>query len=138
MKNKTVYIVCLLVLASFIALFFLLGNKTKTAKHIAKQALSKEKQTSNGALLFNQYCGSCHLHPNPKHLTKTVWQSEVLPIMAIKMGLVNDKYDRKITEEEKDIEQANHLIPEKPMLTKEDFEVITSYITDQAPDTASH
>ncbi|MBC7508483.1 MAG: VCBS repeat-containing protein [Ferruginibacter sp.] len=98
---------------------------------------SNPNDASKGALLFTQYCGSCHLHPDPKHLTKTVWQNQVLPIMAIKMGLIDDSYDRKITEEEKRIEKENHLIPEQPMISKKDFEAITSYIVSESPDSVT-
>lgn len=128
MKNKTLYIICLLVLTFGIGLVAVWRSKSSN-----KLAIKKE-QASNGGLLFNQYCGGCHLHPDPKHLTKKVWQYQVLPIMAMKMGLADDNYDRNISEEEKEIEKQHHLIPLQPMVSRHDFEAITSYIIRQAPD----
>jgi len=137
MKIKSPYIIYLLLIAFSIGLWFIWkSGKTKSGS-IGKQQASKSHNLQKGQLLFNNYCGSCHLHPEPKHLTKKVWQNQVLPIMAIKMGLVDDAYDRKISEEERLIEKANHLIPEKPMIGKEDFEAITSFIIDRAPDSVA-
>jgi hypothetical protein len=57
--------------------------------------------------------------------------------MTLKMGLEDVTKDGEICEEGKLIEKPNHLIPEKPILSKEEFAAITSYIVALAPDTRS-
>jgi len=63
-----------------------------------------------GETLFTAYCQGYHLLPDPKRLPKQVWETSILPLKAIRMGLKNQPYDRQITPEEKAIEDANHLI----------------------------
>ncbi|HVG14707.1 MAG TPA: hypothetical protein VM935_07095, partial [Chitinophagaceae bacterium] len=134
MKVKSQYIICLLLVALGLGLFSLWESRGEDVNGTIKPAAITTKEPGQGALLFNKNCGSCHLHPEPKHLTKKVWQNGVLPIMAIKMGLVDDTYDRQISEEEKAIEDANHLIPGKPIISKENFKALSKYIIDRAPD----
>ena len=135
MKIKNRYTIYLLIIAFCIGIWVVLRSRNKNSTSLGRQEVNKTDSLQKGLLLFNNYCGSCHLPPEPKHLTKRVWQKQVLPIMAIKMGLVDDTYDRKISEEERQIEKAKHLIPEKPMIGKENFEAITSFILNQAPET---
>ena len=137
MKLKSRYIIYLLLVAFSLGLWYIWKSGNKNSAGIGKQPVSKSHNLQKGQLLFNDYCASCHLLPEPKHLTKKVWQNHVLPVMAIKMGLVDDTYDRKISGEELLIEKANHLIPEKPMIGSEDFQAITSFIINQAPDSVA-
>jgi mono/diheme cytochrome c family protein len=136
MKRKQLYIICLVVLAVGTGIFVVGRSNTKNSRQLIGSA-DKKEETANGALLFTQYCGSCHLRPEPKHLPKNVWKDQVLPIMALKMGLADDNYDRNISEEEKLIEKEKHLIPEQPMISRENFEAITAYIVNQAPDSVT-
>lgn len=88
-----------------------------------------------GETLFTSNCQGCHLLPDPKRLPKPIWETSILPLMAIRMGLKNQAYERQITPEEKMIEDANHLIPEKPMIAEADYKLITQYVLYTAPDT---
>ena len=135
MKVKGRYIIYLILLALCTGMFFLFQNSKKDSGGLSKLPADHTAEAAGGAQLFNQYCGSCHLTPDPKHLTKNVWQKQVLPIMAVKMGLIDSIYDRKISKEERLIEKENHLIPEHPMISRKDFEAVSSYIVSQAPDT---
>jgi hypothetical protein len=49
------------------------------------------------------------------------------------MGLKNKDYERGISEAEKAIEAAHRYIPNQPLVSKETFDAITSFIVDQAP-----
>lgn len=48
-------------------------------------ACVSEKEPA-GKALATQYCQSCHLLPEPSTLTKTIWEANVLPLMAARMG----------------------------------------------------
>ena len=91
-----------------------------------------------GEKLFTTNCQGCHLLPDPNRLPKQVWEATILPLMAIRMGLKNQPYDRQITPEEKAIEDANHLIPDKPMVAEADYELIKQYVLYTAPDTLAY
>lgn len=91
-----------------------------------------------GEKLFTTYCQGCHLLPDPKRLPKEVWEKNILPLMAIRMGLKNQDYHRRITTEEKAIEDANHLIPENPIIAEADYEDIKKYVLYTAPDTLAY
>jgi len=35
---------------------------------------------------YATYCGSCHLPPDPAHMTKSIWKNKILPDMASRLG----------------------------------------------------
>ncbi|MGB3146002.1 MAG: hypothetical protein WBB24_18035, partial [Maribacter sp.] len=49
--------------------------------------LKEEGQSSHLSNAYQQYCGSCHLLPDPSNITKEVWKNGVLPEMAKRMSL---------------------------------------------------
>ncbi|MEP7230210.1 MAG: VCBS repeat-containing protein [Ginsengibacter sp.] len=128
---KKRYIVLLFLAASLAGYFSCTSSADKNkGNHIDDMASVKKGET-----LFTNYCQSCHLLPDPKRLPKEVWETNILPLMAIRMGLKNQTYERQITQEEKAIEDANHLIPEKPIIADADYELIKQYVLYAAPDT---
>lgn len=108
------------------------ADKNKVNHKVDMAAVEK------GETLFISYCQGCHLLPDPKRLPKEVWETSILPLMAIRMGLKNQSYERQITPEEKVIEDANHLIPEKPIVSEADYELIKQYVLNAAPDTLAY
>lgn len=89
-----------------------------------------------GKQLFKTYCRMCHMAPDPKSLTKQIWQSHVLPVMASRMGIIYPGFDplRGLTDEEKIVVRKNHIIPDQPFLEQDKWNKIANYIIDLAPD----
>lgn len=73
--------------------------------------------------------------PDPKRLPKEIWKSRILPIMALKMGLQDENYERVISAEEREVERANNINLQTPIISKEDFKQIEQYIESNSPDT---
>jgi hypothetical protein len=95
--------------------------------------------SDDGKMLFMRYCTTCHMEPDPASLTKDIWRSHVLPIMASRMGIIYPNYDplRGLTDEERLIVKKNHIIPDEPILTNEEYGKIVNYILNIAPDSVS-
>lgn len=93
-------------------------------------------QVDEGKLLFIRHCGVCHMQADPASLTKEVWQNHVLPIMGARMGIIYPGYDplRGLSEEERAIVNKNHLIPEQPVISIEDWAKLVNYVINNAPD----
>jgi mono/diheme cytochrome c family protein len=132
LKKVSLFLLALLLVAAGVYLF----RKRETKQSAPAVAKTKEAAVaSNGKALFTTYCAACHLLPQPQNLTKKVWKDGVLPMMAIRMGLQDEQYERSISAEEKAVEEKNKLIPKTPMLSNEAFGEIRDYIISQAPDT---
>ncbi|MBB6109326.1 Repeat domain-containing protein [Mucilaginibacter lappiensis] len=102
----------------------------------AKKSPSRD---DDGKILFTRYCTNCHMAPDPASLTKEIWQNHVLPIMASRMGIIYPNYDplRGLSDEEREIVKKNHIIPDEPILTNEEYGKIVNYILSNAPDSVS-
>ncbi|MEZ2335777.1 FG-GAP repeat domain-containing protein [Mucilaginibacter sp. RCC_168] len=96
-------------------------------------------KNDDGKLLFTRYCTTCHMEPDPASLTKEIWQNHVLPTMASRMGIIYPNYDplRGLSDEEREIVKKNHIIPDEPTLTNEEYGKIINYILSNAPDSVS-
>jgi mono/diheme cytochrome c family protein len=135
LKKVSLFLLALLLVAAGVYLF----RKRETKQSAPAVAKTKEAAVaSNGKALFATYCAACHLLPQPQNLTKKVWKDGVLPMMAIRMGLQDEQYERSISAEEKAVEEKNNLIPKTPMLSNEAFGEIRDYIISQAPDTIAY
>src|ERR1041385_5482609 len=49
---------------------------------------------SPGRVLSKQYCGACHVFPEPDLLDKKTWREQTLRRMKIRMGLSPAEIDR--------------------------------------------
>jgi mono/diheme cytochrome c family protein len=134
-KKVLLFLIVLLLVAAGVYLFHKRGVK-QPAPAVAKT--NKAAIASDGKALFTTYCATCHLLPQPQNLTKRLWEGGVLPMMAIRMGLQHEQYERHISAEEKAVEEKNNLIPKTPMLSNEAFGKIRDYIISQAPDTIAY
>ncbi|AMR33590.1 hypothetical protein A0256_20250 [Mucilaginibacter sp. PAMC 26640] len=76
--------------------------------------------------------------PGPETLTKEIWKNHVLPIMASRMGIIYPNYDplRGLSDAERAIVNKNNIIPERPMISQEDWKKIETYVIANAPDTS--
>lgn len=88
------------------------------------------------AATYKTYCGGCHNLPDPAQLTKGVWERLVLPEMGARLGVKIKGYDpyRRVDMNEKMLLQSNNVYPEKPMISDSDWEAVTKYILENAPD----
>jgi len=128
MRYRSVILVCAFSLTAAISL-----NAFTTKVRPVK------KHADDGKALFTEYCALCHMLPEPASLTKEIWRSHVLPVMASRMGIIYPNYDplRGLSEEEKAIVKKNNIIPETPMLTDEQWGKIVQYVLKNAPDSVT-
>lgn len=103
-----------------------------TIKHENNARLSVD----DGRALFLRYCTLCHLAPDPASLTKTIWESHVLPVMASRMGIIYPNYDplKGLSAEERAIVAKNNIIPTDPFCSQSEWAKIKDYIINNAPD----
>ncbi|MEM6265198.1 MAG: VCBS repeat-containing protein [Bacteroidota bacterium] len=90
------------------------------------------------SLLVRQYCGSCHMVPDPKLLDKYRWEAFVLPRMGYMLGVYPDDSTRNSLFEDNlggDRVKAAQVFPEMPVITPGDWEKIQKFYLSQAPDT---
>lgn len=86
---------------------------------------------SEGERLARQYCVSCHVFPEPDLLDKNTWQQSILPEMAFRMGLDNEKL---FNVPYIDLDKVRTAIPDNPLVTPEDYKLIEEYFIKNAPD----
>jgi hypothetical protein len=86
--------------------------------------------------LFQEYCGACHLTPDPASLPKHLWMEQVLPEMAARLGLKVGDHDpfEGLDLEEAHFVKYSNAYPEKPLISESDWETIRNYILSLAPD----
>jgi hypothetical protein len=109
---------CVSFIGTFIALFMLMAN--------CSNDMAKEEA------LAKQYCGSCHLFPEPSLLTKELWETAVMPQMAFRMGLSRPKILYQV--DYQDLQSIRQVIPKQPMITEADLAAIARYYEVQAPE----
>ncbi|WP_276374674.1 VCBS repeat-containing protein [Chryseolinea sp. H1M3-3] len=94
--------------------------------------LSCENQQQKGKRLAKQACSSCHAFPDPSLLDKKTWEKKVLPEMAFRMGLDYTPLERISLEDQSVIVRV---LPQGPMISEEDWQLIKQYYNESAPDT---
>jgi FG-GAP-like repeat len=101
-----------------------------------KKPSQEEVKASNltGEALAKIYCSSCHLFPEPDLLDKRTWQNGVLPDMSYHLGMgdLMSLYSKIPYEDVQTVINSN-TYPEKPLLTKEDWQKIIDYYVQNAP-----
>ena len=100
------------------------------------QNCKKDPPGVEGKKLADQYCGNCHLRPEPNLLDKKQWQEYVLPRMGQFIGILPEDgkgifYEKEFTEE---ILSAGWVMRKYPELNKGQFEKIVQYYVSNAPD----
>lgn len=94
---------------------------------VALNACNKQEDNTADLALAEKHCGNCHLFPKPELLDKNNWE-KVLPKMALLMGVTHEiKKQGKIDA----IELDN--LPDKPLVTEEEWNRIKGYYLSKAP-----
>ncbi|MEO8428031.1 MAG: VCBS repeat-containing protein [Verrucomicrobiota bacterium] len=89
-----------------------------------------EQNVANGIRAAKVYCQTCHLFPEPDLLDKKTWKEHTLHSMKIRMGLDSERL--KLHPEVKILKAAG-VIPERPMVSEQDWNSIVDYYTATAP-----
>ncbi|MCG2461813.1 FG-GAP-like repeat-containing protein [Flavobacteriaceae bacterium F89] len=89
-----------------------------------------------GERLFNNYCASCHLAPSVSDLPRNIWATYILPEMGARMGILDSGYNpyKGISFSEQSAILKTNVYPSRPILSKEDWELIKNYVLETAPD----
>jgi|GEM_PF-1847164 len=83
---------------------------------------------SKGEKLAKQYCSGCHLYTPPTLFERAHWEKNILPRMALFMGLYPNDSTKAI------YYGKAVVFPDKPMLTQSDFEAIRDFYLTKAPE----
>ncbi|GAB2532243.1 FG-GAP repeat domain-containing protein [Spirosoma aerophilum] len=124
----------LLLLLFLVIASFSIPSKQETDRTPANGKANESDPTPKQ--LAHQYCGSCHLFPEPELLDKKTWVTGVLPNMAMRLGLKlpgQDTLKSLSPEEEKAISQLQ-IYPETAALSLSDWEKIVQYYEQMAPE----
>ncbi len=92
----------------------------------------------SGDELAQAYCQSCHELPDPALLTRDDWEHEVLPHMALFLGIYEGGAPPDTLFEDGvagDLVREAGIYPQDPVLQREQWEVIVAHYLDQAPST---
>jgi hypothetical protein len=94
-----------------------------------------QTEASSGKMLALKYCQLCHLYPDPSLLDKNTWATGVLPNMGWRLGIREKGIDpyADMLPEEKGIIQPWNVYPDKPIITREDWEKIVAFYNKEAP-----
>lgn len=88
-------------------------------------------------VLYNTHCASCHVAPKIGELPKAIWEKNILPRMAARMGIRSTEFDPKngfsFSEQAEIIKSGVYSVPQA--LSDEDWKMLHDYILDMAPDT---
>lgn len=95
----------------------------------------------SGKAIMEKHCGRCHMVPEPKDLDTLIWHRYVLVRMANYMGLWWDSHRYYDEFPQKWLEPGEGgarvmeagVYPQKPTITKVEFEQILDYILQNAP-----
>jgi hypothetical protein len=112
---------------------FRIFNLTLVAS-LALTWFSCETKEEHAERLAKQYCGSCHVFPEPNLLPKNIWKNEVLPYMAFRMGQTDLMDGIKYTSID-DLLIAAGTRPSEPMVTEAEWNLIVDYFVEKSPDT---
>lgn len=127
----------LVVLAPFtlVALFGLMADYPAVPHPPINQPAPVDDSLLSGELLAIRYCGGCHLFPEPALLDKRTWQEDVLPNMALRLGIRENKKDpyTDILPNERSILRAINAFPDEPLLAEKEWKKIIQYYIQEAP-----
>ncbi len=89
-----------------------------------------------GEEAFQSNCTSCHLAPGPEKLPKHIWDEQVLPEMGARLGIKVRDYNpmKELDMLEYSIVQRYGTYPEKPVISQQEWDSLTSYILKLAPE----
>jgi hypothetical protein len=120
------------ILAVVLLLFVLnLGEDTPAGRALtAVPAGERPPDFKRGEELSRTFCGSCHLYPEPALLDKFTWSYEVLPSMAVWLGL--HRFEARDHPGAERVLAAK-IIPDRPQMSIEDWRAICNFYMAAAP-----
>ncbi len=121
--------ICALIIPVLVFLFISCSGYQKNSTH---------QQVSNSSIkagkkLATQYCGSCHLLPDPSLLDTKSWEKGVLPEMGPRLGIFYYG-NREYPSYRRDFEVDRDFYPSSPVLSSIDWQHIIDYFTAISPD----
>ena len=86
--------------------------------------------------LYNTHCASCHIAPEIYQLPKHIWEENILPRMAARMGIKNQGFNPKsgLPYSEQAAVLKSGIYPVRPTISEEDWKILHDYIIAMAPD----
>ena len=92
-------------------------------------------QVTIGEAAARKYCQACHLFPEPDLLDQHTWVNNVLPNMGSRLGIRTSGYDpvREADPTERIYLKQLNVYPDKPLITKAEWQSIVDYYRSQAP-----
>ncbi|MFC5411698.1 FG-GAP repeat domain-containing protein [Larkinella bovis] len=125
--------IALFVFVALWAASFAFVDQKPSATRFISQTGSAD--SSAGRQLAQQYCGNCHLFPEPHLLDKKTWLTGVLPNMALRLGLKLPGQDtlKPLSPEEEQAIAELTIYPETAQISVDEWEKIVSYYEISAP-----
>lgn len=86
--------------------------------------------------LYANHCGSCHLAPAIESLPKEIWQNNILPDMAARMGIREGDYNpyKGYSFDEMEAMMKTGIYQVEPAMEYEEWIRLRDYIINSAPD----
>lgn len=97
----------------------------------------QEVENKEGEALAEQYCGNCHMLPDPSFLDKNSWEQYMLPRMGVFLGVVEHDSLRGVlaaNEQEQAMIDAAGIVPQRAIVTKKEWQQIKEYYLSLAPE----
>lgn len=98
---------------------------------------NEQQDTEEGGILAKNYCGSCHVVPEPDLLDKNSWEQYMLPRMGVFLGVIEHDSLRNIlvaNDAERTIADASGIFPGKQLVTDEEWQKIKAFYIKNAPE----
>lgn len=85
--------------------------------------------------LAKQYCGSCHIYPEPDLLPQHIWVNNVLPNMGKRLGVktIKKDYEEDKTKIEKKIAADLNVYSKVQLISDSDWQEIVNFYSFNAP-----
>ena len=115
--------------ASSLIIFTSCRDSEKNDSHKSTSAASIRA----GKKLAVQYCGSCHLLPDPSLLDSKSWENGVLPQMGPRLGIFYYGY-KQYPSYVQDVNIGKEFYPSQPVLSLPEWQNIIDYYTATSPD----
>ncbi|MGC1240654.1 MAG: VCBS repeat-containing protein [Chryseosolibacter sp.] len=87
---------------------------------------------NDGETLAKRYCATCHGFVDPGLLDKKIWDASVLPEMKFRMGL---DFSKLQFVNEVELNEILRTLPDAPLVSEEEWNLIRDYYLSVAPDT---
>jgi hypothetical protein len=98
-----------------------------------------DRQEPREVVLYQTYCASCHIAPDPGALPRDIWEQNILPEMGARLGILEggfNPYDGLSMDEHYAAIQSA-VYPSQPLIKPADWEVLKEYVLTNAPDSLS-